>query len=368
MRVVYVSTLEAGGPVTHLRQLARHAAAEGVDVQVLCASEPVAESFRALDVPADPVHVGHKLDLRGGIELWRRLGEADVVHTQDRRAGLFGRVAGRVRGARVVHTLHGMPEEIAARVGRPDAPVPPGVSRGRLAWLEHGYLPLEAGLTRLGHVIAPSQAMADFMLGHGFPDSRVHVIPLGVEAGGGVGAGDDGVLVAGVASNLEYWKGIDVLIAAAAEMRSPVRLEVFGRGSLAGELERQAREAGVDAHFHGFVPDASKRLRTLDVLVQPSRADNFPLAVLEAMAAGVPVVATRVGGVPELVLDGETGLIVEPENPAGLAEALDSLAADPDRRRELGRRGRERARDDFSPQRMARRTVGLYRDLCASST
>ncbi len=368
MRVVYVSTLEGGAPVTHLRLLAPRVAAEGVDVEVICASEPVAESFRALDVSAQAAPVGHKLDLRGGAALWRRLGEADLVHTQDRRAGLFGRIGGRLRRARVVHTLHGMPEEIAARVGRPEAPDPPGVSRARLAWLEHGYLPLEAGLTRLGHVVAPSQAMVDFMLGRGFPASRLHVIPLGIEPADEADRREGGPLVAGVASNLEYWKGVDVLIDAAAAMRAPVRLEVFGAGSLSGVLERQAHDAGVDARFHGFVPDARARLRELDVLVQPSRADNFPLAVLEAMAAGVAVVATRVGGVPELVVDGETGLIVEPEDPAALAEALDSLAADPARRRELGTRGRARVLDEFTPERMAHRTVALYRDLCASST
>lgn len=368
MRVVYVSTLEGGAPVTHLRLLAPRVTAEGVDVEVICASERVAESFRALDVSARAAPVGHKLDLRGGAALWRRLGEADLVHTQDRRAGLFGRIGGRLHGARVVHTLHGMPEEIAARVGRPEAPDPPGVSRARLAWLEHGYLPLEAGLTRLGHVVAPSQAMVDFMLGRGFPASRLHVIPLGIEPADEADRREDGPLVVGVASNLEYWKGVDVLIDAAAAMRAPVQLEVFGGGSLAGELERRAHEAGVDSRFHGFVANARSRLRELDVLVQPSRADNFPLAVLEAMAAGVAVVATRVGGVPELVVGGETGLIVEPEDPAALAEALDSLAADPARRRELGRRGRARVLDEFTPERMANRTVALYRDLCASST
>jgi glycosyltransferase involved in cell wall biosynthesis len=368
VRVVYVSTLEGGAPVTHLRLLAPRVAAEGVDVEVICASEAAAESFRTLDVPARAAPVGHKLDLRGGAGLWRRLGEAELVHTQDRRAGLFGRIGGRLHGARVVHTLHGMPEQIAARVGRPEAPDPPGVSRARLAWLEHGYLPLEAGLTRLGHVVAPSQAMVDFMLGYGFPASRLHVIPLGIEPAEEADAPEAAALVAGVASNLEYWKGVDVLIEAAATMRAPVRLEVFGAGSLSGELERQAHDAGVDARFHGHVPDARARLRELDVLVQPSRADNFPLAVLEAMAAGIAVVATRVGGVPELVVDGETGLIVEPEDAAALAEALDSLAAHPARRRELGRRGRARVLEEFTPERMAHRTVALYRDLCASST
>src|SRR5262249_51885804 len=156
VRVVYVSTLEGGAPVTHLRLLAPRVAAEGVDVEVVCASEAVAASFRALDVPARAAPVGHKLDLRGGAALWRRLGGAALGTPGARRAGLCARIGGGLHGAGVVHTLQGRPEEIAARVGRPEAPDPPDVSRARLAWLEHGYLPLEAGLTRLGHVVAPS--------------------------------------------------------------------------------------------------------------------------------------------------------------------------------------------------------------------
>ena len=104
------------------------------------------------------------------------------------------------------------------------------------------------------------------------------------------------------------------------------------------------------------------------MLVQPSRADNLPLAVLEAMAAGLPVVGTRVGGIPELVVDGETGVLVEPEDPPALAEALDSLAASPELRRELGRAGRARGIEHFSPEGTARRMVAFYEELCASST
>jgi glycosyltransferase involved in cell wall biosynthesis len=368
MRVVYVSTIERGGPLTHVLQLAPRVAAEGVDVHVLAGNEPLAASFRALGVSAEALSVTHKLDVRGGRELWRRLDRADVVHSHDRRAGLFGRLAGRMRGARVLHTLHGMPEEIAARIGRPDAPDPPGVSRGRIAWLEHGYLPIEAGLTRLGHVVAPSQAMADFMLAHRFPPRLLHVIPYGIELGDGAARPEHDVLVAGVAANLEYWKGIDVLLEAAALTQSPVRLEIYGVGTLAGELEQQARELGVDARFHGFERDIRARMVELDVLVQPSRADNLPLAVLEAMACSLPVVGTRVGGIPELVVDGETGLVVEAENPAALAVALDTVAARPEWRRDLGRRARERAAEHFSAEGVARRAVALYEELCASST
>jgi glycosyltransferase involved in cell wall biosynthesis len=370
MRVVYVSTIEHGGPITHLRQLAPRVAEAGVDVRVLCGSEALASNFRDLGIETEAVPMAHKLDLPGAAALWPRVEGADVVHTQDRRAGLFGRVAGRLRRARVVHTLHGMPEEIAARIGRDDAPDPPGVSRARLEWLLHGYLPIEAGLARLGHVVAPSRAMVDFMLAHGFPASRVHVVPYGVEAvsNGATAEKDADVLVAGVAVNLEYWKGIDVLIDAAGLVSAPLRLQIYGKGSLQEALERRAREASVDAHFHGFVPDLRERLSDLDVLVQPSRADNLPLAVLEAMAAGLPVVGTRVGGIPELVVNGETGFVVEPEDPPALAEALDSLAGNPELRRKLGDAGRRRGLEHFSPDGTARRMVEFYEELCASST
>lgn len=368
MKVIYVSTIERGGPLTHLRKLAPRVAAEGVDVRVLCASAEVAETFRELSVAADAVPVKHKLDAAGVAALWPHLRGAELVHTHDRRAGLFGRMLGRLGGATVVHTLHGMPEEIAARVGRDGAPEPPGVSRARLTWLLEGYLRLEAALTRLGHVIAPSRAMREFMLAHGFPRRRLHVIPYGVEPAPASAKPERDVLIAGVAANLEYWKGLDILLRAARSVESPLRLEIYGTGSLRGELEREANATGVDAMFHGFVSDMNGRLRELDVLVQPSRADNLPLAILEAMAVGTPVIGARVGGIPELVIDGETGILVEPEDPTALASALEELARDPERRRELGTRAREHVAAHFSAEDVARRTVALYRELCASST
>src|SRR6266480_295664 len=211
MRVVYVSTIERGGPLTHVRQLAPRVADEGVDVHVLCGSDELSESFRALGVSAEAVPVRHKLDVRGAGAVWQHLRGADIVHTHDRRAGLYGRIAGRARGARVIHTLHGLPEEIAGRVGRDDAPDPPGVTRGRIEWLLRGYLPIERALTRLGHVVSPSQALADFMLKRGFPDRLLHVIPYGVSHAGDShrDSHSDSHLVVGVAANLEYWKGVD---------------------------------------------------------------------------------------------------------------------------------------------------------------
>jgi hypothetical protein len=109
--------------VSHLLTLAPRVAEEGVDVHVLCFTDEVAEEFRRRGVPATVVPVRHKLDLIGAGRLWPHLEHADVVHTHDRRAGLLARPQGRLRGAHVVHTLHGLPEEIATWVGHRGARV-----------------------------------------------------------------------------------------------------------------------------------------------------------------------------------------------------------------------------------------------------
>lgn len=368
MRVAYVSTIPRGGPVSHLLQLAPSVAAAGVDVRVVCANEELASRFRELGVTAVAAPIDHKLDVRGGAALWPLLRGADVVHSHDRRAGLFGRAIGRARGARVVHTLHGLPEEIVPRLGNAAASVPPGVSRLRLLWIVEGVLRAERLLTRLGHLVTPSEAMATFLVAHGFPRSRIHVIPLAIEPGmTGNGSPEAGPLRIGTAANLEYWKGVDVLIEAASLAATPLRLEIFGEGSGRDRLEEQALEQGVDARFHGFVPDLRARLPRLDAFVLPSRGDNFPIVILEAMACGLPVVGTRVGGIPELVVDGETGLLVDADDAAGLAGALDRLADD-QLRQQMGLRGSQRARAGFSPAEVAGQMLSLYESLCESST
>jgi glycosyltransferase involved in cell wall biosynthesis len=368
VKVVYVSTLERGGPLSHVRMLAPEVARLGADVLVVCATDDVAESFRKLGVDAVVAPLGHKLDLRGATHVWPLLEGADVVHTHDRRGGLLVRPQARVRGARPVHTLHGLPEEIAPRLGRNGAPVPPGVSRARLAWLLHGYPRVEATLSALGDVVTPSAAMAGFLTGHGVAKRRVHVIPYGVPRGSPVRGSTDRPFTVGTAANLEYWKGIDVLVQACAGAQAPLRLEIYGDGALRGELERQAQAAHVDARFHGFVDDFPARLPSLDVFALPSRADNFPVAILEAMAHGLPVIAARVGGVPELVADGETGILVEPDDIPALTRALDRLGADPELRASFGARGAERVAERFSADGTARQMLTLYERLCGSST
>lgn len=360
MRVVYVSTLAGGGPVSHLRDLAPAVAEEGADVEVVVATGALAAAFEAAGIRAHVAPLASKYDAAGGARMLRLLRGADVVHTQDRRAGWLARPAARLTGAAVVHTLHGLPEEIAASVGRDGLVVAPGVSARRVRWLLSGYLPLEGALARLGAVVTVSHAMRDFLVRHGVPRGRVEVIPSGIDVRRHERPRAHEPPRVGVVTKLEHWKGVDVLVDAAARIDLPFELHVFGDGSLRDELGRRARDAGVAATFHGEVTDARDRVAGMDVFVLPSRAENLPIAILEAMAEALPVVASRTGGIAELVADGETGLLAPPDDSAALAAAIESLLRDPERGRALGAAGAARAESEFRRDAVAARTLELY--------
>ena len=363
MKVVYVTTEPRAGPVGHLRTLVPAVTAAGVEAEVVCADEDGAERFRAAGVRATAAPVGSKRDVMGAARIWPLLRGADVVHTHDRRAGLLVRPVARMLGAAAVHTYHGLPHEIAGLAGNPGAPLYPGTSRARAAWLLDGYLRIEAVLARFGTVVVPSAAVARFLIEHGLPRSRVHVVPNGIDVRDREPPPPKEPPVVGTAAVLQYRKRVDVLLDACARSGRPMRVEIFGDGPLRQELEAQASALSLDATFHGEVPDLRDRLRDFDLFVLPSRDENLPMSLLEAMAAAVPVVATRVGGVPELVQDGVSGVVVEPERVEPLAAAIASLVDKPARRVELGRAGAARVAERFEIGDIGRRMVRVYEEI-----
>ncbi len=368
MRIVYVSTLPDGGPVSHLLNLAPEVAAGGADVRVLCASEEVAARARCLGLRADALTLRNKADISRAVQLWPRLRGADVVHTQDRRALLLCGVAARAMGAALVHTYHGLPEELVGLPGRPGAH--PTGPRLRGQWLLHGHLRVEAVLSRLGSLVVPSRALAGFLASHGFAAARMHVLPSRIDIRRWQPRPAREQVTVAVAARLETHKGIDVLVDACARLAAPpaVHLDVYGDGSLAGELRRRGATRGVDVTFHGSVTDVRDRLLNADIFVLPSRGENLPITILEAMAAALPVVATRVGGVGELVDDGVTGLLVEPNDVEGLAGALSALLRDPQRRAAMGSAAARRVAARFDAADAGAEMLDLYGKLCASST
>jgi len=348
-------------------ELAPRVANAGCDVAVVCATEEIEEEFRRRGLTATVVPFRHKLDLRSATGAWRPLAGADIVHTHDRRTGLLARPQARLHGAASVHTMHGVPDEIFGLVGRNDARLPPGVSAARAAWLLHGLLRIEGALARLGTTVVPSAALRRFLAEHGFSESRLHVIPNGIELRRTEPTPRHEPVRVATVGILEYRKGVDVLIDACARVASSLRLDVFGDGSLRTELEGRAHRLGVAAVFHGEVANVSERLRDVDIFVLATRGDNLPIAVLEAMAVALPIVATRTGGLPELVHEEKTGLLVEPDDAGALADAIGRISGDEDLRLRLGRAGAARVQDRFEAGAVARRMVELYRQVRAEA-
>jgi glycosyltransferase involved in cell wall biosynthesis len=144
-----------------------------------------------------------------------------------------------------------------------------------------------------------------------------------------------------------------------------LRLEIAGTGPQREELEREAERLGLTGHlrFLGWQQDLGPIFRSWDIFAMPSLEEGFGMAALEAMAEGLPVVATSVGGLPEVVEDGQTGYLVPPSDVTALSERLRLLILDPKGRRAMGAAGRERARNLFSADRMVAEIAAVYDSL-----
>ena len=171
-------------------------------------------------------------------------------------------------------------------------------------------------------------------------------------------------------ARLDALKGINDLVRGVAEcktMRVGFDLSLVGDGPCRGELEGLVRSLDLsdEISFLGWREDVPALLMHADMYVLASYTEGMPLSILEAMAAGLPVVATAVGGVPELVQDGVTGLLVPPRDPQALAGAMSRLVKDPALRRRMGEAGRRRVEEHFSFDRMVQQYEDLYRELLA---
>lgn len=345
MRVVHVHKMRGiGGSERHLLTLLPALAARGLDVVFVGLDDPdwdPSDFYGALAVPA--------LRLRADALVLPRLVRAlraDVVHTHLVHADVLGGLAARLRGAKLVSTKHN------------DDPF-------RLGPFRH----VERGMARLtDRIVTITDALREFTIERvGVPAAKVETIHYGLDGlpeAWGENPPDDvpaGARVVLSTSRLAVQKGIDEAVRALAQLPEDTVLVVLGEGPERRALEELARDLGVQRRVFllGRVPDVAAWLRRATVYVQPARWEGFGLGVLEAMHAALPVVATRVSSLPELVADGETGLLVPSGDPASLARAIEAALTQP----ELGTAGLARARAEFSVERMATRTVELYERL-----
>jgi glycosyltransferase involved in cell wall biosynthesis len=215
-------------------------------------------------------------------------------------------------------------------------------------------------------MVANSRAAANQLIAQGVPEARIDLIPNGIDLSMFT-IGRNNARPRKIAMVARLWaeKRIDVLVAAVPRVlaRYPdVEFQIVGDGPCREQLLNQARESGVlpQVTFLGHRDDVPVVLSSADVFVLASESEASPNVVLEAMAAGLPVVASRVGGIPELVADGVSGHLVPPADPNALATALLDLLDHPDRATAFGRAGRAHVEKHYSFERMVAQFETLY--------
>jgi glycosyltransferase involved in cell wall biosynthesis len=277
-----------------------------------------------------------------------------VVHTHNPLSLMYAAIPARLSGSRVVHTKHGPhPEKFTRvmlrRIGALATHAFVAVSQDTIDYAKSIYevFPWKT------HVITNGTDLARFR-----PDAAARERvrrELGVP---------EGAVVWGTVGRLAPVKNHPLLIRAAAPLLGPERrLVIVGGGQEAEATARVARDAGVAdfVHLVGEQSDVPAYLSALDVFVLSSDSEGMPLSLTEAMGVHLPLVATRVGGVPKIIDEGETGLLVPAKDAEALRAALKRLADSPELRRAMGDRGRQVAESRYSVQRMVDDYERLYR-------
>ena len=349
-RVAHVTLgLEVGGQERLLVEMARHADHARFEwtVIVLGPRGPLADALESCGVRI--VALEAPTGLKPG--LWRRLARMlrteriDVVHSHDDRPLIYGLPAAWWAGVKQrIHTHH----------------------HGRLAtitWRQRLLIRQAARFAK--HFVCVSDDSARFMLEQGINAAKVRTIHNGIDLSRFAyqGPADDGPIV--TVARLSPEKDVSNLLRAAQRVLAQVpqaRFEIAGDGPCRDELVRLAQELRIaeSVTFHGEVQDIPALLARARLFVLPSQTEGISLTLLEAQARGLPVVATAVGGSPEVVDTGVTGLLVPARDPEGLAQAIITLFNEPGRGRHMGRAGRERVEKCFDIKTMTRRYEELY--------
>jgi glycosyltransferase involved in cell wall biosynthesis len=380
-----IARLNMGGPALHVAYLTAGLRERGYDTTLVAGSLARGEdsmAFVADELGVNVVRIdelGREIsplrDVIATIRLARliRRERPQILHTHTAKAGTVGRVAALLAGSRrppiVVHTFHG--HVLHGYFG----PVRSLLFRALERWL--------AARTTALVAVSP-QVRDDLVALRVAPRERFVVVRLGIELAERVAAEKDGRLdsrrhlgippdrfAVGWIGRMTAVKRTDDVLRAFKELRDggvDACLCMVGDGPDRESLERRAHELGVvrDTLFLGYQEDVAPYYAAFDALVLPSGNEGTPVSAIEALAAGRPVVATRVGGVPDVVRDGEDGFLVEPGATDELAERLARLACDPELRRRMGDAGRARVLPRYAVDRLVDDIDRLYRALLSA--
>jgi glycosyltransferase involved in cell wall biosynthesis len=307
-----------------------------------------------LNIGRFPLIVRNDLDLRAVPSIRRRIaaGKYDIVHLHTKRAHALSLWLS--RGKRLPKYL------VTRRMDYPE----------ENNWYTHCLYN-----RRVDGVVAISRNIRDRLIDAGVEPQKIRLIHSGIDpsrfalADRPEEAHNHSVTV-GCLAVLEERKGIEFLLEGASRLQSRgvrVKWVVGGDGNRREALKNQARALGLDdsVRFLGFVSKPEEFFRRVDIFVMPSLFEGLGVAVLEAMAAGKPIVATKVGGLAESVVDGRTGFLVAPRDGQAIAEAVGKLVGDLQMAHEMGLRGRRRVLENFTLTQMAAQNEAYYYDLLA---
>ncbi len=323
---------------------------------LVCAkASAIASAIRNPAVAVYPLAIHGDLDVRfiGRLRRIIRQVRPDLLHVHSRRGDFLSALAGRLEHLPVVHSR---------RVDNPPR------------WLDRWVkFPL------FDQLIVISAGIGGVLSRAGLSEPRLLCIPSGVDTEHYRPGGDrswfqhefgvaQGAPVIAVVAQLIERKGHKVLFAALAPVlqRHPdVRVLIFGQGPLAKELGRHVRALGLEhaVRFQGYRQDMPRVMPCLDLIVHPAWMEGLGVALLEAAACGVPIIATRVGGIAEIVQDGVNGFLIEPGDSGQLTQAIDRLLDQPETASAFGQAGRKLALEHFSVARMVERNYRVYESL-----
>ena len=288
-------------------------------------------------------------------QLWRILHKRDfdVIHSNTPRVILAAGLASK---------LCRVPVRVSSR--RVNFPLRSPLSRLKYNWAQE-------------KIVTVSASVRETLLRGGVHPERIRVIYEGVDVKWIDLQKPSSVttrngLVVGTVAHMSPEKGHDILLQAASEivLQFPhVTFVLVGDGKLASKLARRTTQLGIEDNviFTGFRSDIEALVKNFDIFCLPSLSEGLSSAILIAMANRLPVVATTVGGIPELVIDGQTGLLVSPDHPGNLASALLKLIRSAPLRQQMGDAARRRVEESFTLERKLDQTERLYRQLLAST-
>lgn len=371
-RILYLNDVDGrlGGGEYQLIRLAVGARAAGVDFEVACMpGSPLEAKLREVGVPTHPLAALRRNPVWAVFALRRLCREigADIIHTSSFLTNFSGRAAGGLTGVPVVTTYQCEPDAYLLAAGG---------GKRRLIFAIRDFIDRGmAGYTTLH--IAVSTAVKRKLVERGDPESRIVVIPNGVDAGSmraaageeAVGAPSpaEGIVTVGTLGRLDPVKGLDTFIEAVdllVKSGTAVRAYIIGDGAEMGRLQALASERGLadKVIFTGYMENPYPFLAALDIYLVTSKSEGQNITILSAMVLEKPVVATRVGGILDMVADETSGLLVEPGDGGAVAGAVTRLAGDAALRARIVAGGRAVA-DGFTETEMVARTLDVYRQV-----